>query len=437
MDLFAFQNVGAEWLSDRKHALLADEMGLGKSAQVIAAADNLMLKKILVLCPAIARLNWDREFRKFSLFTRKIHVASDSSEALPTNQSIITSYDLAVRFAAKGWWHEKRFDLVVLDEAHFLKSLEAKRTREILGTKGASIGRLADRLWCVTGTPMPNHPGELWVMLKTFGRTKLSYYSFLHRYCLFKDDKFSVLGANPKMIPELKELLRPIMLRRMADEVLKELPPISYNAYPIERGPWTPTDEDLEKCKASIAQLHGLVLTPQLLEALSPSLATLRRITGMQKIGPTTQIVSSELENGLYQKIVIFGIHRDVIAGIAKSLAKYNPAVITGDTSPLKRQEEMDRFQNDPNCHVFAGNIIAAGTSITLTASNQVLFVEQDFVPGNNAQAALRCRRIGQTRPVFVRYLEIADSIDSAIARVVARKTQDIIKCLHVDTLSA
>jgi SWI/SNF-related matrix-associated actin-dependent regulator 1 of chromatin subfamily A len=86
----------------------------------------------------------------------------------------------------------------------------------------------------------------------------------------------------------------------------------------------------------------------------------------------------------------------------------------------------VDRFQNDPKCRVFVGNIQSAGTSITLTAAHQVLFVEQSFVPGDMAQAAMRCHRIGQTKPVTVRFVGLANSIDQFIAEMIRRKTAEI-----------
>ena len=91
----------------------------------------------------------------------------------------------------------------------------------------------------------------------------------------------------------------------------------------------------------------------------------------------------------------------------------------------------IDRFQNDPRCRVFIGQITAAGTAVTLTATNQVLFAETSWSPGDLVQAAKRCHRIGQRRPVFVRILALSDSLDEAVSRVLAGKARMISQILN------
>jgi SWI/SNF-related matrix-associated actin-dependent regulator of chromatin subfamily A-like protein 1 len=162
------------------------------------------------------------------------------------------------------------------------------------------------------------------------------------------------------------------------------------------------------------------------LEALASSVSTLRRYVGLQKVEPVAELVASELKSKAYEKVVIFAIHRDVIEGLRIKLSKFKPVTLYGGTVPESRQRNIDKFMNNPKTQVFIGNIIACGTAITLTSAHQVIFLEQDWVPGNNAQAAMRCHRIGQQHPVAVRFIGLADSLDEKISRVLKRKTEDL-----------
>jgi SWI/SNF-related matrix-associated actin-dependent regulator 1 of chromatin subfamily A len=452
-ELFPFQLFGAEWLSRRKTGLLADEMGMGKSAQVIRACDRIGAQRICVLAPANARINWEREFRKFSPVSRRLDVVltGDDFAKRRSGAGLICSYDLA----SKVDWSrpENKFDVLILDEAHYLKAPSAIRTRTALGKVGAV--RSAERVWAVTGTPMPNHPGEIWTLLYTFGATKLSYDSFVERYCTFYTvGQFQkrITGANKERIPELRELLRKIMLRRIKEPGM--LPEISFDDVVLEPGEisnywieqyltrWImPEDntkglyQEIDREQTLVASLLGQVgfnkHTPsgagmQALEALAKSVSTLRQFTGLQKVKGTVELVTQELESGAYEKIVIFAIHRGVIEELRQQLKKFKPVTLYGGTDPKTRQKNIDKFQKNPRCKVFIGNIHAAGVAITLTAAHNVLFVEQDWVPGNNAQAAMRCHRIGQTKPVYVRFAGLANSIDEKIAQVLKRKTRDL-----------
>ncbi len=444
MEIFPYQALGAQWLASKRLALLADEMGLGKSAQVIIAADQVRAKRVLILCPANARINWEREFTRWSNGSRTFCLIKDKKVRPSPTDSVICSYDLAPTLPDLG-----AFDLLVLDEAHFLKSHETKRTKAVFGRHG--LIRRASRTWAISGTPMPNHPGELWPILFTFGVTSLKYGPFVDRYCKYWESQYGrqITGAVPARIPELRELLSKMMLRRKKEEVMKELPAIHYTDLTVEAGevdlhvdsslmryisPVDRTaelhsrlDEERKYLAMSVDRLGFTTDGMKSLEAMAGSVSTLRKYTGLQKVEPVAEILKEELSSGAYGKIVIFAVHRDVVMGLRARLAEFEPVTLFGGTQPTKAQKNIDRFQNDPKCRVFIGNIQAAGTAITLTSAHQVIFIEQSWVPGENAQAAMRCHRIGQTKPVFVRFVGLADSIDEKVARVLKRKTRDAI----------
>ena len=421
---------------------MALDMGLGKTAIAVTAASHLPeLKSMLVMCPAVAVENWKRELKLWGMNLELVKV---------------WPYSMVQKLETAMPW-----DLAILDESHFLKSTEAQRTKLVYGRNG--ILQKSKRVWCLSGTPTPNHAGELWPMLRAFGATSLDYEKFTKRYCVGRTIKIKeryvsqITGTRMESIPELQRLLAPYTLRKRKEDVLLELPPISFETVTVPAGNVVP-DADTSFVKYFVVKDRSAELFAQLererdmvkaamdavnertpagfktLQAIAPAVPTLRRWVGLQKVEPVAEMVRDELEDGLYEKIVIFAIHQGVIEGLRYRLRKFGAVTLYGGTPPDKRQKHIDKFQKFSNCRVFIGNIHSAGTAITLTASNQVLFVEQDWVPANNAQAAMRCHRIGQERPVTVRFVSIADSIDERITEVVKRKTREV-ACL-MDGLS-
>ena len=431
---YPYQREGVNFLtSPPNQKLLADEMGLGKTPQLIWAALKLKLTQILVICPAVAKYNWQKEFEKFGQLPSKVLEGPNDMTAGIN----ICSFDYARRWQCNLVF--KKFDLLIVDEAHYLKEPTAGRTKAIVGKEG--LIHCARRSWFATGTPAPNHAGELWTLLYTFGLTKISYEGFIARYCTSHRKghygRVEITGTNTKTSPELKAILKKCSLRRLSKDVL-DLPPLVHNPYVIKPDPRILEEypELKEKLKLELAQLQATlhfnkeVPDDRLISALqlmAQSISSVRRYHALTKVRPCAELVRNELYSKDYDKIIIFGIHTDALETLARSLQyHFNPAVITGKTPAIERQKEVERFQTDDKCKVFVGNIMAAGTAITLTAANQVLFLEQDFVPGNNAQAAKRAHRIGQKSPVFVRHLCINDGLDDKITAALARKIREV-----------
>jgi len=436
-ELFPFQKVGSLFLRSHNHCLLADEMGLGKTPQAIDACKKLKLKRVLVICPSVAKYNWQKEFQKWGNITPQ--VAETVQEKLANKA--ITSFDFFTQnlewFLSHADW-----DAVIPDEGHYLKEPSSQRSQAVLAKEG--VIHRTKRLWILTGTPAPNHIGEMWVFLKTFGYTSFSYEGFVARYCNTHRagghySRIRIEGTNvPQTIKEIRPLIRKMCLRRYKKDVLKDLPPIFHTTYFIKGDAnlkWHPElQKKMEteyKLLAEKLNFNHAVHPDKLLSSLkflSQSVSSLRRYHGLTKVNPVAELVSDELKRGEYEKIVIFGIHTDVLESLTDALRIRGSGVIkiTGSTPSKTRQILVDKFQQDPFTQVLMGNIQAAGTAITLTAAHHVLFIEQDWVPGNNAQAADRCHRIGQENVVTVRHVAIKDSIDEKITGILARKTQEL-----------
>lgn len=461
-ELFPFQKEGAQWLTGQRFALLADEMGLGKTVQAITAADRIDAKTIRVLCPAVARFTWAREFGLWSPTRPTPLVVTSASELPPIPApTTICSYDLASVPRVNAWLRKLPADILIPDEFHYLKTPDAKRTQAVFGADG--LGRDVGRIWCLSGTPAPNHAGELWVLLRCFGLYAGDYDAFIGEFCNSYESPYGrrVTGTKVSAIPRLRALLEPIILRRKKADVLKDLPPIYYgNLLEVEPGP-----VDLELCypdyfllgdrsaelqeklrsehavlkaaieKTTSAYMKGPSLEPRsiLLESIHKSVSSYRRYVGLQKMPPLADLVANELESGAYEKIVIFAVHRDVIEGFRSRLSRFGAVTLYGNIDPHTREVHIQKFQTNPRCRVFVGNIQAAGTNINLTAAHNVLVAEPDWVPGNNAQAIMRTHRIGQTMPVYVRFAALANNpLDISIQRLLRRKARELTEVFDV-----
>lgn len=454
--LFDYQKVGAAWLASKKTALLADEQRLGKTIQAIVAADRLNCRRLLVVCRGVARANWREEITRWS--SRRWHFTiaysrafdCDWTEAGDFPHAIITSYELLDAVLAR--MGTEKVDIAIIDEAHYAKSIDAKRTRLVFGKQG--VPSRTKRLWLLTGTPTPNHAGELWSTLFTFGATKLSYWDFAKRYCVVVENGYGtqITGTNmdPERIAELQSIMESKVLRRTSKDVAVQLPHISFSTVMVPPGPvrlgetsfWKyiiPTDRTAELNEVitnELGILNGILssghMSDELLDTLkaaAKSISTLRRYTALQKLEPACELIASELESGAYLKCVIFAHHRDCILGAMQRLHKFYPVSMYGGTSPSRLERNLKNFQNPKNkCRVFIGQISAAGTSISLSTANHIFFLEESFVPGDNMQAAMRCGGVNQPNPVFVRTFCLENSIDQRVQDILRNKMHEISK---------
>lgn len=418
-----FQRVGCEFLIANARALLADEMRLGKTAQAVVAARRLGVKRTLVVCPAIARTHWRKDWEAW----------------WPSGPTpIVVSYEGATagKGDVRGQW-----DLLILDESHYLKNPHAKRTQAILGRDG--IVRRAKRIWALSGTPAPNHVGELWPLLRVYGATPLNYDEFLCRYCHVDPFTGRVRGTKKAARQELKVMVQGIMLRRTKEQVAPELPKAMVSDYyveadasmldlacPVQTEYWERKIVSLEERLRE--ELNGL--TPaQMLEHLDNAvteMSTLRRLHAVLKLPALVQLIRDEVGSGQIDKLVVFGYHRDGLV-IPHGLLKkdFRCDILYGGTPAKKRDAILARFERPVKKHgtqVLFASIPAAGTAIDLSASHNGILLERDWVPANNAQALERMGGHKQTRPIHIRDLRIAGSIDDVIGKVLARKMREL-----------
>lgn len=422
-------------------AMIADDPGLGKTFTAFLVAQGLGARRTLVVAPAIGRVSWPLEVRRHwpAMADHTKIPAFSASPGDWINQDdllLVLSYDTFSQPAtAKRWMkalRERRWNLLILDEAHYLKGL-SNRTVAIYGGRSGHLGiqAQADRVLLLTGSPTPNHAGELfphyrtfWADLLTHEGKPLGQTDFEERYTKYTDGPWGRAIHGSQDQDRLRQAFAPVILRRHRRDVLPELPPLHVEDVPLPGAVWpglTGHAQTIDRLMA--VPLDDLIAT---LDSDSVSLATLRRLLGEAKAVPSAEWARERLGVGV-DKILLFAWHTKVIERLRELLLDFNPVCITGDTQPARREQAVHRFQNDPDTRVFLGQVKAAGTAITLTEASQVGIVEPSWVPGENEQVIARAWRLGQKNPVVASFLYVPGSLDQRIMRAFRRKASELV----------
>lgn len=449
---FPFQVEGARFLLGREGALLGDEMGLGKTVQVLLAVNaDPTIRKVLVICPASVKLNWEREAKRWLVRPFETLVLSGTTPSpIPHPQGglfVVINYDIVA-----AWEEELRrhvWDLMVLDEAHYVKDPKAKRTRAILGPKARNPIPARKRV-ALTGTPIVNRPVELWPILAWLDyRAWGNFWGYVKRYCNAHYNGYGWDFRGASNLEELRARLRPYMLRREKAEVLKDLPEKIREIIVLPRNGLSSLVEEewavWNKYQGRLASLREeaerarrakdkdelariLAEIRAVSQVAFSAMSTIRARLAEAKAPKVAAFVKDLLEEK--QKVVVFAHHRAVLEYLQKDLGEYRPVLVWGGMSAQARQAAVDAFQNG-DARVFLGSITAAAEGITLTASDTLVFAELDWRPGKMLQAEDRVHRIGQDRGVLIYYLVIEDSLEARMANVIASKMEVIRKAVE------
>lgn len=426
--LFPFQIAGAAHLAGARTRLLADEMGLGKTRQAIAATESNPAARVNIVCPAILCAEWAAEWAACGDVPRSISVLGAKRQPeLETADVVISSYDRASRPEIAAMLAARRNAILICDEAHNLKTLGTKRTDSILGEKGDGSGGLAQSAAAVhflTGTPAPNHIGELYPMLVTGQRYSGDYCGFLGDYCVTRETPYGPRVVGYRNAAGLRDMLAGYMLRRTH---AVELPPTDWGEMLVSLGecPNPAVLAELNFISPNVgAQLKKALDFGDLSTLDTPHIATLRRLTGLAKALPVAKRAAELLTAEPSSKIVLFGIHKAVLEIIRRELQDFGAIVLAGGTPDAARKRLKDQFQQDAATRVAVCQMRAAGTGLTLTAANHLWIVEPSWTPADNDQAAKRIVRIGQRRSTSVKMVTLDTSIDRAVNGVLRKKRQ-------------
>lgn len=438
-----YQKVGVRFALDNDATLLADEMGLGKTIQAVGVINgDTSLKRILIVCPASLKLNWAKELKTW--LTRHLSVAIVDGKVFPDASVTIINYDILTKWLTKI--HGQVWDLVVIDESHYLKNPKAQRTVAALGKWDRSPDKIrhpiqARKKIAMTGTPILNRPIEIqpvlgWLAPKEFGH----FWGFAKRFCNAYQGQWGWDLSGASNLDELQRKLRSsVLIRRLKKDVLTELPAKRRQVIELPANGFASLlkkEAALEEENAELVKaLSASVEAAKLLEdedAYAEAVKELRRAQGvafesMSAVRHEIALakVPAVVEHVLNATgpVVVFAWHQDVVSNLKAGLEAENKTVVTlvGGQSAESKDNAVTTFQAG-KADVFVGNIKAAGVGITLTAASHVVFAELDWVPANITQAEDRCHRIGQAESVLVQHIVLEGSLDQRLATAIVEK---------------
>ena len=431
-----YQQRGLDWLQFLReygfNAVLADDMGLGKTLQTLA---HLVVEKsagrldrpALVVAPTSVMGNWQREAARFAptLNVALLHGLDRSARyaGAASADLLLTTYPLLSRDAERLAAIE--FHSVILDEAQNVKNPRAKAAQV--------LRRLTTRhRLCLTGTPLENHLGELWALFDFLMP------GFLGDRAAFRRIYRTPIEQHGDTVRQglLARRIAPFLLRRTKPEVASELPPKTEMVQPIELGP--AQAELYESIRASmdkrvrdaiarqgLARSHITILDallklrqvccdPRLLK-----LETAGPVAPSAKLDYLLELLDELLAEG--RKILLFSQFTSMLALIELALTQrgIDYAKLTGQTR--KRDDAIDRFRRG-DVPLFVISLKAGGVGLNLPEADTVIHYDPWWNPAVEAQATDRAHRIGQTQPVFVYKLIVANSVEARMLELQERK---------------
>ena len=406
-------------LRTNRGAMFGDVMGLGKTIEAIVTANAMVRHRILVVCPASVLFTWRREIWKWQTLGLPVLL-------IQANLDTTINHGL-VGWGANGWYiinydilrdypeikSGKPWDLLILDESHKLKNLEAIRTQHVFGSD--TIAPIpAEKVLLLTGTPIINYVHDLYTQLHCLDRAMWPSFEQFVANQYFPGYKIiapSQVVGTERNLERLGRQLTDVIIRR--PKSVLNLPPKTREIVEVDiadnqfrlflRQQWislrhlqrqlmTLLDEPAtETTRAEIRDLDAKI---------NAVISYVRYQVGMNKLPAVIEYLKEAAG-----KTLVFAYHHDVIERLMEAVADRKVAGFTGSSSLRDRDRAAEIFQNDPNCQFFIGNIEAAGQGITLTAARHVVFAEPDWRGTYLEQAEDRAHRIGQTHPVLVTYL--------------------------------
>lgn len=443
--LYSHQEEGIKFLLSRNGCILADDMGLGKSIQSIIAALESGAKKILVVAPSSAKINWEREINvfcddtaiiegkkwndaKFTIINfdilKNFHTLHDGKPPKKGEPEIVLNRELA----------NAGFDLAIIDEAHYLKNNESIRGKIMVEL---AVKHNIQKVWLLTGTPVANRPMDFFNLLKIIkSPIAQNWKHYAVRYCEGKKFFKTLKNGQKRQIwitdgasnlDELASKTKNIILRRLKTEVLdmpdKVITPTYHRLTPKEWIQYDQLWDDYLKKRVSEGKRNGN-LQKDLVE-----LILLRQFIAAVAIPHTIEMVENAIEMG--RKVIIFTSFTEELQILQNHFGKLAVSH-NGPMTAKQKQKSVDAFQNNPKVKVFIGNIKSAGVAITLTEATVVVFNSFDWVPGNNEQAEDRAFRIGQKNDVNVYYQLFDDTISTRMWNILRNK-KDVIATIMGD----
>ena len=424
------QKEAIEKLLKNDKFILADDMGLGKTTSAVIASLESESKKVLIICPASLKINWEREIRNYT--DRSVYICE--GKKYEDADFIITNYDILKNFhdpkdKENSLILKTNFDLVIIDEAHYVSNAQAQRTKIIM-----DLTKDIKRLWLLTGTPMTSRPMNYYNILKLIDSpVSQNWMAYAIRYCngyqfrVGNKKVWNVTGASN--LEELRERTSRQILRRLKTDVLdlpeKIMTPVYlrlksrlYEGLMGEYYDWYNNRQ--EESKSLSVQFTKLM--------------KVRQVIAEEKIATTIELAENIIEQG--KKVIIFSNFTEPLKKIHEHFGKKS-VYLDGSTSKPARQDAVDRFHESEKIQVFCGNMKAAGVGLTLTAAEAVIMNDLSFVPAEHSQGEDRAYRYGQKKNVSIYYPIFENTIEGVIYDILDSKKRIISTVMGDDGTSA
>ena len=410
------QKEAIEKLAGSKRFILADDMGLGKTTSTIIAALETGAKRIMIICPASLKINWQREIENYS--DRSVYIAEGKNFSLD-HDFVIVNYDILKNFYELKKNEETLIyqfnpDLIIIDEAHYVQNGQAQRTKLV-----NHFGKRTDKLWLLTGTPMTSRPMNYYNLLNLIeSPVAQNWMAYAIRYCQgyqFKAGNRKIWNTSgASNLEELRDRTSRQVLRRLKTEVLdlpdKIISPVYlrlksklYEGLMGEYYDWY--NNRTEESSSLTVQFSKLM--------------KVRQVIAEEKINDTIELAQNIIDQD--KKVIIFTNFTDTLQKIHSHFGKQS-VYLDGSCTKPQRQYAVDQFQENDKIKVFVGNLKAAGVGITLTAAEAVIMNDLSFVPSDHAQAEDRAYRYGQKSNVSVYYPIFENTIEGIIYDMLSSK---------------
>jgi SWI/SNF-related matrix-associated actin-dependent regulator 1 of chromatin subfamily A len=406
---------------DSEDKLYVAEYGIvthNTTSAVIAALES-KAKKILIVTPASLKINWKREIENYS--DRKILIVENGKWG-STFDFYIINFDILKNYHSteknkdgtrNSLILDEKFDLVIIDESHQIANPTALRTKII-----NDIVDNIEKVWLLTGTPITSRPINFFNLLRIVkSPLATNWQNYVIRYCA--GYQFKVNGkkiwntSGASNLDELRDATKNIMIRRHKEDIL-DLPSKIISPVFLELKN-TSYDDDIEE----FVKITKENKNKESLSITINRLMGIRKLIAIEKVPITCEIADRIIEQD--KKVIIFTNFTSSLELLHEYFGKKS-VVLDGRMSNTKRQESVDKFQNDPKIKVFISNIKAGGVGITLTAAEVTIMNDLSFVPSDHAQAEDRCYRYGQKNNVIIYYPIFENTIEQIVYNMLNKK---------------
>ncbi|MGE3279714.1 MAG: SNF2-related protein [Alphaproteobacteria bacterium] len=445
-ELWPFQRASADYALSRTNALIGDEPGLGKTEIAIGIANEMRAKRVLVVCPAAIRFQWIERIKEWSTMGLTYQVPNSLVYAITSSRYgvhdtaawTVISWDLIRNPALWRALAKTEYDLLILDEAHYAKTIDAKRTQSLFGGArhpvAEPIASKCKKIIALTGTPLPNRPAEAYTLARSLCHEAIDWMGqddFMDRYNPTQKGRSAsgkvFVDERTGRLPELQNRLRSyFMVRHLKRDVMTQLQLPEYDLIRVE---------ETDAVKAALQAERMLDIDPEDLSGADAvilgQISTARMQMGIAMAPQIVQWIKMLIDGG-EEKLVVFAWHTQVLDILCSGLSTHGVIRVDGSDSAKRKHAKVQKFITDPAAKVIIGNVLSLGTGTDglQHVATHCLVAEPDWVPGNNQQCVDRLDRGGQKGRVQADFFVAPGSLSEKVLASSLRKGHTLYRAL-------